>query len=206
MRTDCTIEEEEVVAVVLEDVASVITSSCTEVKVCLEAAGMGWCRNIGNDFLRPNAKTTKISRGPNGIKRKCFAAKLSALPPDMGLQLKNGKLIIIANIAYAVLLMLVYMHLLITVTKQYTVDPHAEKRGRYASTHFDMVFQYRLIIVSQVNPEQPPMDPEQPPVVQEQLSPAPKGMCMYTPQHKVSHCSPPAASPMDDIDETFEWS
>ena len=48
MRTDYCVEQEEVVALVLEDVASAITSSCVEVKACIEALEMdgtkGWPR------------------------------------------------------------------------------------------------------------------------------------------------------------------
>ena len=92
MRTDCCVEQEEVVALVLEDVASAITFSCSEVKACIEAVGIGWYKKLTKDFLRPKAKTTKISRGFSGIKRKCCAIKLHVLPQDIQVQLKKGAL------------------------------------------------------------------------------------------------------------------
>ena len=81
MRTDCSVKQEEVVAIVLDDVASAITSSSGEVKACIEAGGIGWCKRIAKDFLRPTANTTRINRGPNCVKRKCCTIKLSVLPP-----------------------------------------------------------------------------------------------------------------------------
>ena len=90
MRTDYCVEQEEVVALVLEDVASAITSSCGEVKACIEALEMGWYKRMAKDFLRPKTNTIKITRGLSCIKRKCCAVKISAVPEEMQLQHKKG--------------------------------------------------------------------------------------------------------------------
>ena len=50
MRTNCSIEQTEVVAVVLEDLASATTSSYTSIKANIEAQGMGWTKKIMKDF------------------------------------------------------------------------------------------------------------------------------------------------------------
>lgn len=91
MRTDCFVEHVEVVAIVLDEVASAITAHCDEVKKCVEAEKIGWIRQVTKDFLSPTANTTKIVRGPNSRKRKCCAIKLSALPTNVQLKLKDGQ-------------------------------------------------------------------------------------------------------------------
>ena len=84
MRTNCSIEQTEVVAVVLEDLASATTSSCTSIKANIEAQGMGWTKKITKDFFLPGSSSTRICRGVNAKKRKCCGIKLSALPGVTG--------------------------------------------------------------------------------------------------------------------------
>ena len=51
MRTDTYMGNEEVVAVVLDDVASELTHSCAEVKASLESSQSGQFRKTSRDFL-----------------------------------------------------------------------------------------------------------------------------------------------------------
>ena len=90
MRTDCYVEQKEVVAFVLEDVASAITASCEEVKRCIESERLGWTKRVGKDFLTASATTTKISRGAQSVKRKCCTVRLDTLPSDLKAKLKHG--------------------------------------------------------------------------------------------------------------------
>ena len=94
MRTNTLVGTEEVVALVLEDVAKDLSFSSTKIKASIEAGGFGVHKNISRDFLLPNANTTTIVRGKTAIKRKCCAVKLSSLPKEAQLRLKSGKLII----------------------------------------------------------------------------------------------------------------
>ena len=82
----------DVLAVVLEDVASFLSHTCTEVKECVVATDSGIYKNVARDFLVRGASTTTISRGAlkTSYKRKCCVIKLSCLPPDLQAQLKKG--------------------------------------------------------------------------------------------------------------------
>ena len=90
MRTNCSIEQTEVVAVVLEDLASATTSSCTSIKANIEAQGMGWTKKITKDFLLPGSSSTRICRGVNAKKRKCCGIKLSALPQELQAEIRSS--------------------------------------------------------------------------------------------------------------------
>ena len=71
MRTDSYAEKEEVVAVVLEDVASQLTFSCAEIKASVEAGRLGAYKKVSKDFLAQTATTTVITRHRTAWKRKC---------------------------------------------------------------------------------------------------------------------------------------
>ena len=62
MYTNCFIEQTEVVALVTEDAASVITATCSSVK----ETEMDWTRKVTKYFLSTNSTATKICRGVNG--------------------------------------------------------------------------------------------------------------------------------------------
>ena len=91
MRTDTYMGNEEVVAVVLADVASELTHSCAEVKASLESSQSGQFRKTSRDFLACDATTTTISRGRTAWKRKCCLIRLSCLPSHLQSQLKRCK-------------------------------------------------------------------------------------------------------------------
>lgn len=92
MRTDSYVEKEEVVAVVLEDIASQLTFSCAEIKASIEAGRLGACKKVSRDFLAQTATTTVITRHRTAWQRTCCTIKLSCLPQDVQSQLKSGKL------------------------------------------------------------------------------------------------------------------
>lgn len=91
MRTDCSVDQTEVVALVLEDVASAISSPCIEVKMAIEREGSGWTKRLSKDFLSADATALRICRGVNSRKRKCCAVKLCALPQHIQAEIKSGK-------------------------------------------------------------------------------------------------------------------
>ena len=91
MRTDCLMEGDEVVAIVLDDVSEEITFSCAEVKASILAGGFGEYRKMARDFLSVSANTTIIKRGRSDRKRKCCVIKLKRLPQDVQARLKSGK-------------------------------------------------------------------------------------------------------------------
>ena len=90
MRTDTYMGTEEVLAVVLEDVAFGLTHSCAQIKLSVEASGSGQYKKMSRDFLTPNAVTTTIARGRTAWKRKCCLIKLSHLPGNLRSQLKKS--------------------------------------------------------------------------------------------------------------------
>lgn len=92
MRANCYVEQEEVVAIVMEDMANVITSSCSLVKEAIERRQMGWTKKVSKDFLPSGSSDTKICRGSNVHKRKCYAVKLSVLPEDLKREIKESEL------------------------------------------------------------------------------------------------------------------
>ena len=90
MRTNTLVGTEEVVAIVLEDVAN-FPSTVKKIKTSIEAGGFGVHRNISRDFLLPTVDTATIMRGETVIKLKCCAVKLNRLPQQIHKQLKSGK-------------------------------------------------------------------------------------------------------------------
>jgi len=92
MRTDSYVEKEEVVAVVLEDIASQLTFSCAEIKTSVEAGRLGANKKVSRDVLVQTATTTVITRHRTAWKRTCCTIKLSCLPQDVQSELKSGKL------------------------------------------------------------------------------------------------------------------
>ena len=63
MRTGCSVEQREVVAIVFEDVASAITFPCHVVKKSIDSEKVGHTKKMSKDFLSPTATVTTISRG-----------------------------------------------------------------------------------------------------------------------------------------------
>ena len=87
MRTDTHVQQQEVVALVLEDVVSAVSAQC------ITKEEVGWTRNISKDFLRPNSSSLKISRQLNTAhKKKCVIIILKALPSEMCAELKYSKI------------------------------------------------------------------------------------------------------------------
>lgn len=83
--------QEEVVAVVLEDVASALTTLCDVLRKCIRAEEVGWTVNISRDFLRSNSSSLKISRA-TGRKRKCCTIMLKSLPSQIRDDIRSSKL------------------------------------------------------------------------------------------------------------------
>ena len=84
-------DEEEVLAVVLEDVTLGLTHSCAEMKLSVEASGSELYKKMSRDFLAPITVTTTIARGRTARKRKCCLFKLSHLPGHLRSLLKRSK-------------------------------------------------------------------------------------------------------------------
>ena len=59
MRTGCYINKREVVAIVLEDIASVVTYPCEAIKKTIDSQGVECTKNTSADFLHPNGKMIK---------------------------------------------------------------------------------------------------------------------------------------------------
>ena len=70
MRTSTFVNSHEVIAIVLDDIALQITSTCAKVKSSIEAAEFGWAKKMTRDFLVPTASTTIITRNKSDRKRK----------------------------------------------------------------------------------------------------------------------------------------
>ena len=128
MRTNTLVGTEEVVAIVLEDVAKQLSFSITKIKASIEAGGFGVHKNISRDFLLPTSDTTNILRGKTAIKRKCCAVKLSSLPKDMQLQLKSGKL----TITFLILPIHIFSSTMLAVTNQ-SVPKETDEEGTNTS-------------------------------------------------------------------------
>lgn len=102
IRTGCTVassdsdgddEQREVVAVVFEDVASVISVSLKVVKERILSAKIGKTKKIKKDFLAPTANTAVIVRKKSALGRKCCVVWLDTLPDDLQKKLRSGKFI-----------------------------------------------------------------------------------------------------------------
>ena len=74
----------------MEDVASVITATCSSIKEAIERNQMGRTKNVSKDFLSPASTDTRICRKVNAWKRKCSAIKLSVLSDDLRSEIKKG--------------------------------------------------------------------------------------------------------------------
>ena len=77
----------------MEDVASVITATCSSIKEAIERNQMGRTKNVSKDFLSPASTDTRICRKVNAWKRKCSAIKLSVLPDDLRSEIKRSELL-----------------------------------------------------------------------------------------------------------------
>ena len=77
----------------MEDVASVITATCSSIKEAIERNQMGRTKNVSKDFLSPASTDTRICRKVNAWKRKCSAIKLSVLSDDLRSEIKRSELL-----------------------------------------------------------------------------------------------------------------
>ncbi len=89
MRTGTFVADEEVLAVVLGDIATSLTYSCAEIKRALKSGEWG-SDDVNRDFLEPDADDIVIKR-KNSKKRRCCALVLSKLPNALGEELKRGE-------------------------------------------------------------------------------------------------------------------
>ena len=78
-------EKKEALAVVLGDIASVLSSSKRK-----KIEGK-WGKTCQKDFLRPNSTICKVQWGKNARKRRCFAFFLQYLPSEVVQELRRGK-------------------------------------------------------------------------------------------------------------------
>ena len=78
----------------MEDVASVITATCSSIKEAIERNQMGRTKNVSKDFLSPASTDTRICRKVNAWKRKYSAIKLSVLfSDDLRSEIKRSELL-----------------------------------------------------------------------------------------------------------------
>lgn len=90
MRTGTFVRNEEVVAIVLADIPTSLTYTCTEIKAAIYSLGLG-DTNIVKDFLDPSASTTTITRNVSNRRRKCCTVTLDKLTPDLRDALREGR-------------------------------------------------------------------------------------------------------------------
>ena len=90
MRTETTVASEEVLAVVLPDVAGQLTHSPSAIRQMV--AKEGWGGSDTKDFLPPDASSLIINRKDNSRRRKCTAIFLSKLPDELRTNIKQGKI------------------------------------------------------------------------------------------------------------------
>ena len=69
---------EDVLAVVLSEVANYLTFPIPKIVQATVKGGLGYS-NVSKDFLTSNAATTVLTRGPNSTRRKCTVFILSKL-------------------------------------------------------------------------------------------------------------------------------
>ena len=84
------VNHDDVLAVVLSDVASQLTFSVSEIGAATVKGGFGY-KNQAKDFLIPHAISTLLTRGPNTTRRKCTAFKLSKLADSTKDSLLKGQ-------------------------------------------------------------------------------------------------------------------
>ena len=89
MRTATFVNNQEVVAIVLADVASFLTFSMSEIKAAIVSLQIGDATNT-KDFLDPAASTTIITRNVSNRRRKCCTVLLEKVPHDLCEALKAG--------------------------------------------------------------------------------------------------------------------
>ena len=90
-RTQVLVGNQEVLAIVLEDLASALTHSCATIKKAVEKAK--WGVSTQKDFLRHDAVEAAISRGKTAHKRRCLAVYLTKMPIELEEQFVASKLI-----------------------------------------------------------------------------------------------------------------
>ena len=78
MRTGVHVNHEDVLAVVLSEVANYLTFPIPNIVQAAVKGGLGYS-NVSKDFLTPNAATTVLTRGLNSTRRKCTVFILSKL-------------------------------------------------------------------------------------------------------------------------------
>ena len=114
---------EDVLAVVLSEVANYLTFPIPKIVQATVKGGLGYS-NVSKDFLTSNAATTVLTRGPNSTRRKCTVFILSKLADSTrGSLLKGWCVLFTTNIAF-----LLFFLLFNTATQQSTVDSTVEKQ------------------------------------------------------------------------------
>lgn len=88
MRTDLRVGEDQVLAVVLAEVATLLTFPMNRIKLAVERGKFGHKR-ITKDFLIPGMDSEHVKRDVNSRRRRCEALILSKL--DSSDQIKAGK-------------------------------------------------------------------------------------------------------------------
>ena len=76
-------------AVVLEDVRSSLSHSCSEIKEAVEKAN--WGTRTLKDFLKPDSDSPVINRGTNGRNRRCLAIYMNKMASNMQQQFRSSK-------------------------------------------------------------------------------------------------------------------
>lgn len=88
LRCGVSVDDKEVVAVVLSDVAHHLKYSCSEIKCTLEGK---YGRNGNKDFLRGDADVPVIRRGKTDKRRRCFCFFLDFISPKQVEELRKGE-------------------------------------------------------------------------------------------------------------------
>ena len=91
MRTDVQVGGQQVLAVVLADIASSLSYSVTQIRSALTRGNYGHTR-ITKDFLKPGEESNFITRNVNSRRRKCEAFIMHHVDSRSCEQLKVGKL------------------------------------------------------------------------------------------------------------------
>lgn len=80
MRCGLTVDNKNVVAVVLTEIEACLTYSITNIRSTLEGK---WGKMVQKDFLRRGVTDTVIKRRVNDAKRRCFAFYAEFIPPQI---------------------------------------------------------------------------------------------------------------------------
>lgn len=91
MRTDVTVADQEVLALVLTDSALNLSHTVLTIRQAIRRSKTGQTREV-KDFLQPESVDSHVTRGVNSRRRKCDAFFLSCLDAVHTEQLKAGKL------------------------------------------------------------------------------------------------------------------